>query len=128
MFGGVSNALATCQPWDDGGSGTNWNTAANWDNADTAWSDGNDAVFSAGSAANLNVAVSALSIDFNNGGAFDILAGGGTLTVSTAAGIQTLDGQAYSIAAPVTLGITQAIDVFAASTQLCQASLAARRR
>jgi len=112
-----SLAPGAARTWDAGGGGaTGWATNANWD-GDLIWAAGDSALFSAGTAAaDMDVNASAIWINFNNAAAFDITAGGSTLTISTATGITTSDAFAYGIAAPVTLGASQTWDVFNGST------------
>ncbi len=58
----------------------------------------------------MNVSDTVKSVTFNGSDDFDILAGGGTLTINE--GITTTTANQFGIAAPVTLGASQSFDVF----------------
>ena len=113
------SSTAQAASWDfDANPDDNWDGAAagftNWvGDAAPASAEFDLAV---GTQATMNVNDSLTGVTFQRGAVFNIVAGGGTLTISNIAGIDTADAFAYGIAAPVTLGVDQEWDIFAGST------------
>ena len=108
------NLMLTSPVWDGSGGGdTNWNTVTNWaDNADPGTVEVQFGT--GGTEASMNVSDMVKSVTFNRAGNFDIVAGGGTLTINE--GITTTTANNFGIAAPVTLGASQTFDVFDGSS------------
>ncbi|MBL7220295.1 MAG: autotransporter-associated beta strand repeat-containing protein [Phycisphaerae bacterium] len=105
-----SMASAADSTWNDGDGTDNWNAAANWSagvpgTGDTATFDNTGP-----SPVDLNANVSVGALDFSVA-AYTINAAGGTLTIDTAAGITTAGAFTHTIAAPITLGISQTFTV-----------------
>ncbi|MCG8376633.1 MAG: autotransporter-associated beta strand repeat-containing protein, partial [Chlorobiales bacterium] len=100
--------------WDGGGGvDTNWGTYSNWDgDADPGFA--GVEFGSSGTEAAMDVSDTVGSVTFSSAGNFDIVAGGGTLTINN--GITTTTANSFGIAAPVTLGASQTFDVFDGSS------------
>jgi len=102
-FGGYGNFYElveiTTQTWDGGGGNVNWSTAANWDNADTAWTDGNIASIGSGFGSGTNVTlnganVTAYKINMTGATSFNIVSNAGETLTIQAGGITKAAGAA----------------------------------
>lgn len=103
----VHNAYSVSRTW-SGGTGTNINTAANWDTIPNFTTD--DWIFTgANTAVSVNAAVTTSGITFDaSAGAFDIADGGGSITLN--GDIVNNDADLQTISEAITLGADIAIN------------------